>query len=80
MGMQSSEEDPMTTTEFQVTGMTCGHCEAAVREEVGQVAGVESVDVSAQTGRLVVTASAPLDDAAVIAAVDEAGYAATATR
>lgn len=80
MGMQPSEEDPMTTTEFQVTGMTCGHCEAAVREEVGQVAGVESVDVSAQTGRLVVTASAPLDDAAVIAAVDEAGYAATATR
>jgi len=66
----------MTTTEFQVTGMTCGHCEAAVREEVGQVAGVESLEVSAQTGRLVVTSSAPVDDAAVVAAVDEAGYVA----
>ncbi|WP_447646370.1 heavy-metal-associated domain-containing protein [Nocardioides zeae] len=66
----------MTTTEFQVTGMTCGHCEAAVREEVGQVAGVESVEVSAATGRLVVTSSAPVDDAAVVAAVDEAGYVA----
>ena len=66
----------MTTTEFQVTGMTCGHCEAAVREEVGQVAGVEALEVSAATGRLVVTSSAPVDDAAVLAAVDEAGYVA----
>ncbi|WZH53170.1 MAG: heavy-metal-associated domain-containing protein [Nocardioides alkalitolerans] len=66
----------MTTTEFQVTGMTCGHCEAAVREEVGQVAGVESLEVSAETGRLVVTSSAPVDEAAVVAAVDEAGYVA----
>lgn len=66
----------MTTTEFQVTGMTCGHCEAAVREEVGQVAGLEVVEVSAATGRLVVTSSVPVDDAAVVAAVDEAGYVA----
>ncbi|MDQ1103543.1 copper chaperone [Nocardioides zeae] len=66
----------MTTTEFQVTGMTCGHCEAAVREEVGQVAGVESLEVSAATGRLVVTSSTPVDEAAVVAAVDEAGYVA----
>ena len=66
----------MSTTEYQVTGMTCGHCEMSVREEVGQVAGVDTIEVSAQTGRLVVTASAPVDDAAVLAAVDEAGYAA----
>ncbi len=66
----------MSTTEYQVTGMTCGHCEMSVREEVGQIAGVDQIEVSAQTGRLVVTASAPLDDAAVLAAVDEAGYSA----
>ena len=66
----------MTTSEYQVTGMTCGHCEMSVREEVGQVAGVEDIDVSSQTGKLVVTASVPLDDAAVLAAVDEAGYSA----
>ncbi|MGX1793671.1 heavy-metal-associated domain-containing protein [Microbacterium sp. NPDC055312] len=64
----------MSTTEFQVTGMTCGHCEMSVREEVEKVAGVESIDVSAQTGRLVVTSAAPVDADAVIAAVDEAGY------
>ncbi|MFT2817521.1 heavy-metal-associated domain-containing protein [Leifsonia sp. A12D58] len=66
----------MASIEYQVTGMTCGHCEMSVREEVGQVTGVGSVDVSAKTGRLVVTGEAALDDAAVIAAVDEAGYAA----
>lgn len=64
----------MTTTEFQVTGMSCGHCEKAVRDEVGAVAGVVDVEVSAQTGRLVV--SGTVDDAAVLSAVDEAGYTA----
>jgi len=64
----------MTTNEYQVTGMTCGHCESSVREEVEQVAGVEGISVSAQTGRLVVTGD--VDDAAVLAAVEEAGYTA----
>jgi len=73
---EERKEDPMSTIEYQVTGMTCGHCEMSVREEVGQIAGVDQIEVSAQTGRLVVTASAPLDDAAVLAAVDEAGYSA----
>lgn len=54
--------------------MTCGHCEMSVREEVEKIAGVDSIDVSAQTGRLVVTSAAPIDVDAVIAAVDEAGY------
>jgi copper chaperone CopZ len=66
----------MTAIEFQVTGMTCGHCEMSVREEVAQVPGVENIDVSAQTGKLVVTASQPVDDGAVLAAVGEAGYTA----
>ena len=68
----------MSTTEYQVTGMTCGHCEMSVREEVGQLPGVERIEVSAATGRLVVDtgSGAPADDAAVIAAVDEAGYSA----
>ncbi|MEJ1156052.1 heavy-metal-associated domain-containing protein [Microbacterium marmarense] len=64
----------MTTTEYSVTGMTCGHCEAAVREEVVKVAGVQAVEVTAASGILTVESSAPVDDAAVIAAVDEAGY------
>jgi copper chaperone CopZ len=61
-------------SEYRVTGMTCGHCEAAVRREVTQISGIERVDVSAQTGQLVVETSSPVTDAAILAAVDEAGY------
>ncbi|ALI25143.1 heavy-metal-associated domain-containing protein [Mycolicibacterium fortuitum] len=64
----------MTTTTYQVTGMTCGHCEGAITREVSQVAGVQRIDVSAATGRLAVTSAGELDDAAVLAAVEEAGY------
>ncbi|GAA2309510.1 heavy-metal-associated domain-containing protein [Glycomyces scopariae] len=69
----------MSVIEYQVTGMTCGHCEMSVREEVGKIGPVTQIDVSAATGRLVVTAAGQIDDAAVIAAVDEAGYEAVRT-
>lgn len=66
----------MTVNEYQVTGMTCGHCEMSIREEVSEIAGIEGVEVSAQTGRLVVTGKGEIDDAQVLAAVEEAGYSA----
>ncbi len=62
------------TTEYQVTGMHCGHCEHAVCSEVSQIAGVTGVDVNAGTGFLTVESRTPLADADVFAAVDEAGY------
>jgi copper chaperone len=67
----------MITSEYQVTGMTCSHCEASVRGEVGQIAGVEQIEVSAATGKLILTSAEAPDDAVVLAAVDEAGYRAT---
>lgn len=67
----------MAATEYRITGMTCGHCETSVREEVGEIPGVEAIEVSAATGKLVVTAAGELDDARVVAAVAEAGYTAT---
>ncbi|SMY05255.1 heavy-metal-associated domain-containing protein [Brevibacterium antiquum] len=66
----------MSTTEYQVTGMTCGHCETAIRAEVSEISGVTGIEVSATTGCLTVTTDNSLDDTAVIAAVDEAGYTA----
>lgn len=63
-----------TTQTWTVTGMTCGHCVASVTEEVQELPGVENVDVVLETGSLTVTSSQPLDDAAVQAAVEEAGY------
>lgn len=64
----------MATTTYTVTGMTCDHCVAAVREEVGKVDGVSQVDVELASGLVTVESEAPLDPAAIAAAVDEAGY------
>ncbi|OBG74827.1 heavy metal transporter [Mycobacterium sp. E1214] len=64
----------MATSEYRVSGMSCAHCEAAVRREVAQIPGVGGVEVDADTGRLVVTSAAPVAAAAVLGAVDEAGY------
>ena len=62
------------TRTYTVSGMTCGHCVASVTEEVQEVPGVENVDVVLETGTLTVTSSGPVDDSAVRAAVEEAGY------
>ncbi|MGY1771096.1 heavy-metal-associated domain-containing protein [Blastococcus sp. SYSU D00813] len=64
----------MSTSTYTVTGMTCGHCVSAVTEEVGALPGVTEVQVDLPTGAVTVTSDAPLDDAAVAAAVEEAGY------
>ncbi len=58
---------------FVVEGMTCGHCRAAVAEEVGAVGGVIGVEIDLATGRLAVRGEG-FDDAAIAAAVAEAGY------
>ncbi|WP_436763362.1 heavy-metal-associated domain-containing protein [Streptosporangium sp. V21-05] len=63
----------MSTTTYTVTGMTCGHCVSSVKEEVGEVTGVTGVDVDLETGRVDVSGDS-FDDAAVRAAVKEAGY------
>ena len=55
--------------------MTCGHCELSVQEEVAELDGVLEVHADHTTGRVTVTSAAPLDPAAVAAAVEEAGYA-----
>ncbi|MFF3750160.1 heavy-metal-associated domain-containing protein [Streptomyces sp. NPDC002018] len=62
------------TTVYQVTGMTCGHCEGAVTGEISGIEGVVSVQAVAATGQVTVVSRAALDEEAVRAAVDEAGY------
>lgn len=62
------------STVYSVPGMSCQHCVNAITTEVGQVPGVHAVvvDLEAKT----VTVDAPsVDDAALRAAIDEAGYA-----
>jgi copper chaperone CopZ len=62
------------TTVYKVTGMSCGHCEGSVSAEISALDGVSSVKAVAPTGEVTVVSAAPLDEAAVRAAVDEAGF------
>jgi copper chaperone len=62
------------TATYTVTGMTCGHCVSAVTEEVGALPGVTEVEVDLASGGVTVTSDRPVDDEAVRAAVEEAGY------
>ena len=67
-----------TVTEIAVTGMTCGHCTAAVSGELSAIPGVTAVAVDLRPGAdspVTITSEAPLDPATIEAAVAEAGYA-----
>ncbi|MEZ5236705.1 MAG: heavy-metal-associated domain-containing protein [Acidimicrobiia bacterium] len=63
----------MQTLTFSVPGMTCGHCVAAVDEELAKVPGVASRSIDLDSKQVVVTGD-ELDRGAIDAAVDEAGY------
>jgi copper chaperone len=58
---------------YSVPGMSCGHCEAAVEEELRTVEGVRSVEVDLET-KLVVVRGVGLDDTRLRAAIADAGY------
>ena len=68
----SSSTDAQALT-YVVAGMSCGHCRIAVTEEVAKVPGVNAVDVDLDT-KLVRVHGTGVDEAAVVAAIDEAGY------
>lgn len=59
---------------YKIKGMTCGHCVAAVTEEVSGIDGVDSVTVDLDSASMVVTSNDPIDASVIRAAVDEAGY------
>ena len=63
----------MNTSTYTVTGMTCGHCVAHVKEEVSAIPGVTEVAVTLADGKLEVTSEAPIDFDRVVEAVAEAG-------
>jgi copper chaperone len=63
----------MNELTYTVAGMSCGHCKAAVAEEVAQVTGVEGVDVDLDS-KLVVVRGENVSDDEIRAAIREAGY------
>ena len=74
---RSRATDDIATTAaelvYRADGMTCGHCRVAVTEEVTKVAGVSAVDVDLDA-KLVRVLGTGIEGAAVVAAIDEAGY------
>jgi copper chaperone CopZ len=61
------------TVTYEVPGVHCAHCEAAIAREVEAVPGVERVTVDLER-KLVAVSGVDLDDATLRAAIDEAGY------
>lgn len=64
----------MIRTQYEVTGMTCGHCASSVREELGELPGVRVVDVDFAGGAVEVASETALDPAQVAEAIRTAGY------
>ena len=65
------------TSEYLVSGITCGHCVASVTDEIRTIPGVTDVQVDLRSGDLVITSDTGISFEAVEAAVDEAGYSVT---
>jgi len=65
---------PTHEQSYRVTGMTCGHCVSAVKQEVGAIDHVADVQVDLASGQVTVTSARPLTDDEISAAIDEAGY------
>jgi copper chaperone len=61
------------TISYSVPGMHCGHCTHAVEQEITAAAGVQSVEADLDT-KLVTVKGEGLDDVALRAAIEEAGY------
>lgn len=64
----------MSSQTFIVSGMTCGHCAKSVTEELSELPGVSDVQVSVESGQVLVTSEQELSRDAVTAAITEAGY------
>ncbi|MCV7301415.1 heavy-metal-associated domain-containing protein [Mycobacterium barrassiae] len=63
-----------TTTTVTVTGMSCGHCAASVREEITEIPGVRAVEVDLTSGTVTIDSDSVVESSAIRSAVEDAGY------
>jgi copper chaperone len=64
----------MNITTVTVMGMSCGGCASSVREEIGEIPGVNTVEVDLSNGMVIITSDGPIGTVAIKTAVEEAGY------
>ena len=75
--VNAATDASLVEASFGVAGMTCGSCVAHVTQELSAIDGVDGVEVELVNGGVsgvTVRSSAPVSDAAIAAAVEEAGY------
>lgn len=75
-------EDTMSQITLKIDGLTCGHCVSSVTEELNEVPGVSNVEVilsAGGTSTATLTASAPIENSVLEAAIIEAGYTLVST-
>ncbi len=63
-----------TTTIVTVTGMSCGHCAASVREEITEIPGVRAVEVDLTSGTVTIDSDSVVEPSAIRTAIEDAGY------
>jgi copper chaperone len=72
---ENEERRSMTDVQFDVRGMSCAHCKAAVEEELNRLSGVESSNADVETGTVEVRYDEDRVDTGQLAgAIEEAGY------
>ena len=59
---------------MKIEGMMCMHCSGRVQKALEAIDGVESANVSHETGTAVLTLTKAVDDAVLKKAVTDAGY------
>jgi copper ion binding protein len=64
----------MLTEKFHVPGISCHHCVNAIKQEVSELEGVQSVEGSVEEKTVTVAHSEQVSLDAIIAAINEAGY------
>ncbi|SMP56177.1 heavy-metal-associated domain-containing protein [Anoxynatronum buryatiense] len=58
----------------KIKGMTCGHCSARVEKMLKGLEGVADAVVDLEGENAIINLSAPVDDALIREAIDDAGY------
>ncbi|MCO8103107.1 heavy metal translocating P-type ATPase [Acinetobacter indicus] len=72
--MSISNSSAVFRETLSIQGMTCASCVGRVEKALKKVDGVEQANVNLATEQAVIESSAPLDRAALVKAVERAGY------
>lgn len=68
----------MTTVTYNIPNISCGHCVHTIQMEVGDLAGVQSVEADQESRKATITFEPPATEAQIQALLTEINYPAAA--